>query len=130
MSGTFFKLKTDKEKYYSCWVCDSKDLELIRKSGITGQVSSENFAITNFEYGVTGELWKCSRCGFIQCTDLEELVSFYEDLEDQEYEKGRNERLLQEKRVLLSLKKLKPARLSAVLLITRYLPWPTKWWTP
>lgn len=101
-------MKADKEKYYSCWVCNSQDLELIRKSGLTGEVSSENFAITNYEYGVTGELRKCNQCGFIQCTDLEELVSFYEDLEDPEYEKGRNERLLQEKRVLLSLQKMKP----------------------
>jgi len=100
-------LKQDKT-YHKCWVCASQDLELIKESGITDQLSSENFAITNFEYGVTGELKQCRQCGFIQCTDLDELVGFYEDLEDPEYENGRNERLIQERRVLMGLKKIKP----------------------
>jgi len=101
-------LKQDNPTFHTCWVCASQDLELIKVSGITDQLSSDNFAITNFEYGVTGELKKCRNCGFIQCTDLDELVSFYENLEDPEYENGRNERLLQERRVLLGLKKFKP----------------------
>ena len=101
-------MKTDKPTYQSCRVCGSGNLDLYRKSGITGELSSENFAITNYDYGITGELRKCRECGFIQCTDLEEVVSFYENLEDQEYEKGRKERLLQENKVLLNLKKIKP----------------------
>ena len=101
-------MQQDNSTYHTCRICDSKDLDLIKKSGITDQLSSDNFAITNYEYGVTGELRKCKQCGFIQCTDLEEVVSFYEELEDPEYEDGRNERLLQERRVLLNLKKNKP----------------------
>ncbi len=101
-------MQQDNSTYHKCWICDSKDLKLIKKSGITEKLSSNNFAITNYEYGVTGELRKCKQCGFIQCTDLEEVVGFYEELKDPEYEDGRNERLLQERRVLLYLKKIKP----------------------
>jgi 2-polyprenyl-3-methyl-5-hydroxy-6-metoxy-1,4-benzoquinol methylase len=101
-------LQQDNSTYHTCWVCDSKDLDLIKKSSISDQLSSKNFAITNFEYGVTGELRKCRQCGFIQCTDLDEVVGFYEELEDHEYENGRKERMLQEKKVLLGLKRIKP----------------------
>jgi 2-polyprenyl-3-methyl-5-hydroxy-6-metoxy-1,4-benzoquinol methylase len=101
-------LITDNATYHTCWVCASQDLELIKESGLTGELSSINFAITNYDYGITGELRKCRQCGFIQCTDLDEVVGFYEELEDPEYEKGRNERLLQERRVLSGLKKIKP----------------------
>jgi SAM-dependent methyltransferase len=70
-------------------------------------MSSENFAITNFEYGRTGELQKCKNCGFVQCTDLDKVVHFYEDLEDPGYESSRNERKLQEKRLIKSFGKYK-----------------------
>lgn len=91
----------------TCWVCEGKDFKLIKKSDATAGLSSENFAITNFDYGKTGELWKCQSCGFIQCTDLDEVVKFYEDLEDHEYENTRKERKLQEERLIKLLKKYK-----------------------
>ena len=93
--------------YTACWVCDSTELTRIKDSDIRDDLSSRNFAITNFDYGTTGELSRCNHCGFIQCTDLEDVVSFYEDLEDPEYESGRKERLLQEQKVLSGIRKIK-----------------------
>jgi len=90
-----------------CWVCKSTDLTLIKKSDVTAELSSHNFAITNFAYGKTGELRKCTQCGFIQCTDLENVIGFYEALEDEEYEKTRPERKLQEQRLVRLIRKYK-----------------------
>ncbi len=80
----------------------------IKESNFGDELSSRNFAITNFEYGTTGELSRCSRCGFIQCTDLEDVLGFYEDLEDREYENGRKERLLQERKVVAEIRRMHP----------------------
>lgn len=91
-----------------CWICDGTDFSLVKKSNANDQLTSSNFAITNFEYGKTGELQRCNSCGFIQCTDLDKVVNFYEDLEDQEYENTRQERKLQEQRLIKFFSIYKP----------------------
>jgi SAM-dependent methyltransferase len=91
----------------TCWVCGGNDFSLRKKSDVQSSLNSDNFAITNFEYGKTGELWKCRRCGFVQCIDLDEVVKFYEDLEDPEYENTRKERKLQEEHLVKFFRKFK-----------------------
>jgi 2-polyprenyl-3-methyl-5-hydroxy-6-metoxy-1,4-benzoquinol methylase len=91
----------------TCWVCGHQEFELFKSSDISGELSSKNFAITNFDYGKTGELNKCKNCGFIQCSDLDKVTGFYENLEDQGYEDSRKERKLQEKRLISYLSKYK-----------------------
>ena len=105
MSGQFFSALPKTifpidERKTACWVCGNSDFTFVKSSDASGDLSSTNFAITNFDYGKTGELQKCTTCGFIQCTDLEEVVKFYEDLEDPEYETTRHERKSQEKRLV------------------------------
>lgn len=95
------------EKEITCWVCGQQNFTLKKKSDVHSKLKSENFAITNFDYGKTGELQQCKNCGFIQCIDLEEVVQFYEDLEDPEYENTRKERKLQEERLIRFFKKYK-----------------------
>ncbi len=90
-----------------CWVCGGKDFTLIKPTDAGKKLNSKNFAITNFDYGKTGELQKCNSCGFIQCTDLNEVVKFYEELEDPEYENTRRERKLQEERLVRLFNKYK-----------------------
>ncbi len=102
---------TDREKTNKeCWVCGSGDLIRIKESNIGDDLTSRNFAITNFDYGTTGELSRCEKCGFIQCTDLEDVIGYYEDLEDLEYENGRKERLLQEQKVISGIQKVHPGK--------------------
>ena len=83
-----------------CRVCGGTELTLIKESDSKEKLDSGNFAITNFDYGKTGELQKCNSCGFIQCTDLQEVVKFYEDLEDKE-------RKLQEQRLIKTIGRYK-----------------------
>jgi 2-polyprenyl-3-methyl-5-hydroxy-6-metoxy-1,4-benzoquinol methylase len=91
----------------TCWVCNGTEFTLYKKSDVQGGLSSKNFAITNFDYGKTGELIQCQSCRFIQCNELDQVVEFYEDLEDQGYEDTRKERKLQEKRLVSFLGKFK-----------------------
>jgi SAM-dependent methyltransferase len=83
-----------------CWVCGNNKFVLFKKTDVTQPLNSENFAITNYDYGKTGELLKCENCGFIQCSDLDKVIQFYVDLEDPGYENSRRERKLQEKRLV------------------------------
>ncbi len=80
---------------FVCWVCGSNELTFARASTIVGPLSGASFAVTDSNYGVTGELHRCSRCGFVQGSRLDEVLQFYEDLEDPSYEAGRLERRLQ-----------------------------------
>lgn len=90
-----------------CWVCDSDNLHIVKESNVEDQLKSTNYAITNAEYGVTGELSKCAECGFIQCTKENDVIGFYEDLIDEEYENTRSERKLQEQKIMQLIKKYK-----------------------
>lgn len=87
-------------KAQECWVCGSQSLHFFKASDIDTELTSQSFAITDSDYGRTGELYKCSECGFIQCTDIQNALSFYETLEDTEYEAGRAERALQARKLL------------------------------
>jgi 2-polyprenyl-3-methyl-5-hydroxy-6-metoxy-1,4-benzoquinol methylase len=95
------------QRKIACWVCGETDFKLMKPSDVSPEISSKNFAITNFEYGKTGELRKCNSCGFIQCTDLEEVIKFYVELEDPEYENTRHERRLQEERLVRFFRRYK-----------------------
>ena len=41
-------------------------------------------AITDSAYGVTGELSRCPACGFVQCSELTDVLGYYETLQDGE----------------------------------------------
>lgn len=90
----------------TCWICKSDDLKLIKKSDVEN-ISSQNFQITNADYGITGELVECQNCGFVQCTDLNDVLAFYEDMEDEGYEATREERKLQESKIVDQVLKYK-----------------------
>src|SRR5260370_4407673 len=71
-----------------CWICGSPGLEVVRASRISGELSSKEFAITDSAYGVTGELSRCPARGFMQCSELTDVLGYYETLEDGAYEAG------------------------------------------
>jgi SAM-dependent methyltransferase len=95
------------ESKITCWVCGGENFTLFKPSDAKTHLTSTHFAITNFDYGKTGELKQCKACGFVQCTDLNDVVNFYEDLEDHEYENTRKERKLQEQKLIRIFQKYK-----------------------
>jgi len=91
-----------------CWICGSNNLVKIKDSDIKNELVPDNYAITNSDYGKTGELSECLDCHFIQCTKENDVIHFYENLVDDEYETTRAQRKIQEQRILKLIKKYKP----------------------
>ncbi|MEE9370214.1 MAG: class I SAM-dependent methyltransferase [Sedimentisphaerales bacterium] len=83
-------------------------MELAKRSNISGILTSQTFAITDSKYGTTGDIHRCKRCGFMQCSKLDDVLKFYEDLKDASYEHGRAERAIQAKRLLRVVQKYRP----------------------
>lgn len=83
-----------------CWVCDCPALVLVKRGNIPRALSSESFAITSHAYGVTHDVYRCADCGFFQCANLTDVLQYYEGLTDTAYEKSREPRSLQERKLL------------------------------
>jgi 2-polyprenyl-3-methyl-5-hydroxy-6-metoxy-1,4-benzoquinol methylase len=80
---------------FSCRACAATSLKKKRNSKIFNELSSANYAITDSDYGVTGAIYKCDYCHLLQCPEMENVLGFYKELEDEEYEATRNERYIQ-----------------------------------
>lgn len=90
-----------------CWICGGSHLWLFKESSFKKAISSEDFNVTDYSYGCTGELRVCPSCGFRQCVDIENVERYYEQLVDREYEDGREARALQAKKILDYIEKFK-----------------------
>jgi SAM-dependent methyltransferase len=93
----------------SCWICGGPDLTLLRRSQLAKPIDSGDFRITDAGYGITGSIFRCDRCGFRQCGDMGEVLSFYEGMEDQGYEETRAARALQARRLVDQIARHRPA---------------------
>ena len=92
----------------TCWVCDSPDLKKIKSSNYKSNFEVNDFLITDSSYGQTAPIFRCEECGFLQCSDLKDAISFYEELEDHEYLEGEIPRKLQATKLLALLSPFKP----------------------
>ena len=90
-----------------CWVCESEKLNLVKPSNIEEGLTSKSFSITDGHYGVTGAIYRCASCGFLQCSKLTDVLPFYEDLMDHAYDAGRRERSIQARKILEVAHKLR-----------------------
>lgn len=86
-----------------CWVCGESRLRRVREGVSPGDLASHDFAITDARYGTTGAIDRCEACGFRQCSELTDVLGFYEDLEDPEYDEGRGPRALQARKLIETL---------------------------
>lgn len=93
---------------YYCWVCGSDKLHIVKTSNIEGNLDTRSFAITDSNYGVTGELHQCAKCGFIQASKLKDVLAYYEKLDDSAYVESRSQRSIQAKKILKRVKKICP----------------------
>jgi len=95
-------------KIYKCALCGATNLKLARRGDLTTGITSENFSVTDCNYGKTADIFKCLECGFMQCCIEFDPLLFYEELEDKSYETGRNERALQMRNILRLIRKYRP----------------------
>jgi SAM-dependent methyltransferase len=82
-----------------CWICGGEKLELVKPANI-GKLASESFSITDSHYGTTGAIYRCPSCLFLQCSEISEVLPFYEELVDSAYDAGRPERSIQARKIL------------------------------
>ncbi len=91
----------------TCWVCAHNDWRLFKANNLSGILKPDSFAITDSHYGVTTELHQCQHCYFIQSSETSNVLSYYEQLEDQGYELSRESRALQADKILEQISKIK-----------------------
>jgi len=83
-----------------CWVCNNTEMLRVKSSDVTGDLKSQNFSITDYNYGVTDAIDKCQTCGFLQCSNIEDVLKYYVDMDDEDYESTRTQRALQAKKLV------------------------------
>ena len=88
-----------------CRACGNNGLVQIRASAIVGELSPDNFAITDSAYGVTAAIFRCPACGLLQCPNLANVLGYYKEIHDPQYEEGRAERSLQAEHLVKNLLK-------------------------
>lgn len=95
-------LQTDYETLPSCWICGSDRTFLWKHNNLNRSLQPDDFRITDHRYGTTLSLLRCSDCNFLFAPpdEIESIVANYEQLEDPDYEKGRETRALQMRRLL------------------------------
>jgi SAM-dependent methyltransferase len=65
-----------------------------------------DFAISDASYGRTAAIFRCDRCGFLECPEMGDVVPFYEALEDAAYLESRPARLAQANGLLRTIRRL------------------------
>lgn len=95
---------TDPATEFICRACEKRDCEFVRPSTV-GRLKSSDFAITNSDYGATAAIYRCRSCGLLQCPESADILKFYEELRDPQYEEGRPQRLLQATHLVFGLLK-------------------------
>ncbi|MFH2001219.1 MAG: hypothetical protein ABIK28_16170, partial [Planctomycetota bacterium] len=102
-------LRMKSVRAHKCWICGGSQLEEIKPSNLSDRLTSRSFAITASDFGVTAAIDCCRTCGFLQCSNIQDVLPFYEELEDQCYEEGRRQRGLQQRALLNRLNRFKNA---------------------
>ncbi len=88
-----------------CWVCGETDTTLWKDTGLDGDLRPTDLLITDKRYGLTLELYRCSRCRFIgaRSRDVQALNELYEQLVDPGYIESEEGRLRQCQGILARL---------------------------
>jgi hypothetical protein len=78
-----------------CWLCQAQALTLVRRGVRPGDLTVDNFKITDSDYGRTGDIYECAQCHFRQAASLGPVLRFYEQMADSGYEDSRTARSIQ-----------------------------------
>jgi SAM-dependent methyltransferase len=89
-------------------LCGNTACTLITKGISSNELSPTNFAITDSHYGKTLSIYQCGACEFHFCPEAGDVTCYYEQLEDSEYERTREQRAVQAKHLLQKIQLYKP----------------------
>jgi 2-polyprenyl-3-methyl-5-hydroxy-6-metoxy-1,4-benzoquinol methylase len=82
---------------------------LVRKGSLPPNLAAAHFRITDSAYGCTADIFQCGHCGFRQSSTLRDVLHFYEQMGDDEYEATRAARLLQARKLLQHVARYRPS---------------------
>jgi len=91
----------------NCWVCGSKSFDMVKPANIQEEVTSDAFVISDRNYGITSNIYQCRTCKFMQCHDFQNVLQYYEKMEDEVFDEMWNERNLQQRKLLEYVSKSK-----------------------
>ncbi|HEX2115873.1 MAG TPA: class I SAM-dependent methyltransferase [Alphaproteobacteria bacterium] len=66
------------------------------------------FKITDADYGRTGDIFRCEACGFLQCATMTDVLDFYVEMADEDYEATSRQRALQQRKLLEAVGRVRP----------------------
>ena len=89
---------------HACWVCGGTQSTRVKVGEVEHISDPSQVQITDADYGRTASIWKCGACGFLQCPDVGDVLSAYEQMDDATYEETRDERALQLRALLKTLR--------------------------
>jgi SAM-dependent methyltransferase len=87
----------------SCWLCGEIKLTCVKAAEVPSTVDATAFRVTDANYGQCAAIYRCIACGFRQCSDFPDVLSFYQAMNDPGYEASRGPRTLQAERLLRSV---------------------------
>jgi SAM-dependent methyltransferase len=90
-----------------CWLCGSSKPRLVKPSDFGASLKAEDFKITDASYGSTAAIYECTQCGFLYCPTAPDVLPFYQEMSDTEYERTRPERSIQARQLLRKVAKFK-----------------------
>lgn len=87
----------------SCWLCGEVKLTCVKAAEVPSTVDATAFRVTDANYGQCAAIYRCIACGFRQCSDFPDVLSYYQAMDDPGYEASRVPRTLQAERLLRSV---------------------------
>ncbi len=92
----------------NCWLCGEIKLTCVKTADVPSTVDATAFRVTDANYGQCAAIYQCTACGFRQCSDFSQVLSFYQAMDDPGYEASRAPRSLQAERLLRSIRRYRP----------------------
>jgi 2-polyprenyl-3-methyl-5-hydroxy-6-metoxy-1,4-benzoquinol methylase len=92
----------------NCWLCGEVKLTCVKTADVPSTVDAAAFRVTDANYGQCAAVYQRAACGFRQCSDFSDVLSFYQAMDDPGYEASRAPRALQAERLLQSVRRYRP----------------------
>jgi SAM-dependent methyltransferase len=78
-----------------CWICGAGGLRLVKPGNLPDVLHPDALRITDANYGLTADIFRCENCGFLQCPNVPPVLELYEQMSDESYEETRAARARQ-----------------------------------
>lgn len=92
-----------------CWICGEGRLRLVKPDNLPDVLHPRALRITDSNYGTTADIFRCGRCGFLQCPNTPPVLELYVEMSDESYEETRAARTRQARALMNVISRYKKA---------------------